>query len=294
MRALRIATASLILTLAVCLPSGCRVGEPGLEGQAPSADGTAIHYLVRGSGSPALVFVHGWSCDAGYWQAQMEAFAPANRVVAVDLAGHGDSGSRSGEYTMEAFGQDVAAVLARLEITDAVLIGHSMGGAVIVEAALAAPERVRGLIGIDNFQQVSFGLTPEQIAGFTAAMEGNFRGVVEPWVKAMFPAGADSALVAQVAADMASAPPAVAVSAMRNLLAWGTDRAPERLPLLKVPLMCINADKEPTDEAALRAVIPGYQVRYMPGRGHFPMQEDPQQFNRLLAETVAAITVGRR
>lgn len=287
MRTSRIAIA-LALALTVGLVASAGFGGTAGQGTTPSADGTPIHYLVRGEGSPTLVFVHGWSCDAGYWQAQMDAFAATHRVVAVDLAGHGTSGQRPGEYTMEAFGQDVAAVLTALEITDGVLIGHSMGGPVVVEAALAAPERVRGLIGIDNFQEVSFGLSPEQIAGFTAALEGNFRGVVEPWVKAMFPAGADSVLVAKVAADMGSAPPAVAVSAMRNLLAWGTDRAPERLPLLKVPLMCINADKEPTDEAGLRAVVPGYQVRYMPGRGHFLMQEDPDGFNLLLAETVAA------
>lgn len=294
MRATHIAAVLLILTPALCPPSGGRAAEPAAEGQVPSADGTLIHYVVRGSGSPTLVFVHGWSCDAGYWLAQMDAFAPAHRIVAVDLAGHGDSGARSGEYTMEAFGQDVAAVLARLDITDAVLIGHSMGGAVIVEAALTAPERVRGLIGIDNFQKVSFGLTDAQIAGFVAALEGDFRGTVVPWVTGMFPADADSALAGRVARDMASAPPAVAISAMRNLLTWGTVRAPERLPLLEVPLMCINSDRQPTDEAGLRTAVPRYQVRYVPGRGHFPMQEDPGEFNRLLAETVAAVTAERR
>ena len=59
---------------------------------AVSADGIAVRYEVRGRGAPALVFVHGWSCDRRYWNAQMDYFADRHQVVAVDLAGHGESG----------------------------------------------------------------------------------------------------------------------------------------------------------------------------------------------------------
>jgi pimeloyl-ACP methyl ester carboxylesterase len=259
-------------------------------GTVAAPDGTLIHFTDQGHGSPALVFIHGWSCDAGYWDAQVQHFAAAHRVVAIDLAGHGASGAERTAYTMEAFGGDVAAVLQKLDLKGALLIGHSMGGAVIVEAALAAPERVAGLIGIDNFQNIDLKFPPQAIEGFLAPFEADFTPGVAAWVLRMFPANADSALAAGIAADMASAPPKVGLSAMRELLAWYfSGRALERLALLKVPLMCVNADMQPTLVEPIKALVPGYQLRVLPGRGHFLMREDPAGFNKLLAETVGAL-----
>ena len=259
-------------------------------GTATAPDGVILHFTDQGHGSPALVFVHGWSCDATYWDAQVAHFAAKHRVVAIDLAGHGASGQERKAYTMEAFGADVATVLAQLDLKDAVLVGHSMGGAVIVEAALAAPDRVLGLVGVDNFQNVNLKLPPESIDVFVSTFEADFVPRVRAWVGHFFPAGADSALAAGIAADMASAPPAVGLSAMRELLHWYGNRTSERLPLLKVPLMCINADAQPTLVEPIKALVPGYQLRVMAGRGHFLMREDPEGFNRLLEETVAALT----
>jgi pimeloyl-ACP methyl ester carboxylesterase len=283
---MRIVIATLTWTAAALL---LLLAAPAPAGTVTSPDGVAIHYTDTGQGSPALVFVHGWSCDATYWDAQVAHFAAKHRVVAIDLAGHGDSGQDRKAYTMEAFGADVAAVLAQLDLKDAVLVGHSMGGAVIVEAALAAPDRVAGLVGVDNFQNVNLRLPPESIDVFLASFEADFTPRVRAWVSGFFPAGADSALAAGIAADMASAPPAVGLSAMRELLHWYGGRATERLPLLKAPLMCINADMQPTQVEPIKALVPGYQLRTMAGRGHFLMREDPAGFNKLLGETVGAL-----
>lgn len=282
---MRIVTASLARTAAALL----LLAAPALAGTATAPDGVALHYTDQGQGAPALVFVHGWSCDATYWDAQVAHFAAKHRVVAIDLAGHGASGQERKAYTMEAFGADVAAVLAHLDLKDTVLVGHSMGGAVIVEAALAAPDRVAGLVGVDNFQNVNLRLPPESVDVFLAPFEADFAPRVRAWAAGFFPVGADSALAAGIAADMASAPPAVGLSALRELLLWLGDRATARLALLKAPLMCINADLHPTQVEPIKALVPGYQLRVMAGRGHFVMREDPAGFNALLAETVAAM-----
>src|SRR5688572_6013186 len=71
-----------------------------------SFDGVPISYEVHGNGSPALVFVHGWSCDPTYWAAQVEPFAANYKVVTIDLAGHGESGTQRSDWTMESFGED--------------------------------------------------------------------------------------------------------------------------------------------------------------------------------------------
>ena len=71
----------------------------------PSKDGTPISYEIYGAGESTLVFVHGWSCDARYWRAQLPHFAENHRVVMLDLAGHGHSGTTRSQYTMRAFGR---------------------------------------------------------------------------------------------------------------------------------------------------------------------------------------------
>src|SRR5882762_1994438 len=95
---------------------------------AISPDGIRIAYEVHGEGTPALVFVHGWSCDRNYWKGQLEPFAEQFKVVAIDLAGHGESELGRKAWTIGAFGADVAAVVKALGLQHVILIGHSMGG----------------------------------------------------------------------------------------------------------------------------------------------------------------------
>jgi hypothetical protein len=75
-----------------------------------SKDGTPVSYEICGAGEPTLVFVHGWSCDAHYWRAQVPHLSKKCRVVILDLAGHGQSGMLRTKYTMAAFGENARAV----------------------------------------------------------------------------------------------------------------------------------------------------------------------------------------
>src|SRR5438128_7790136 len=122
-----------LLLLAVTLAGGSATR----DGTAHSTDGVPIHYTVSGAGEPALVFVHGWAIDGRYWDAQVPVFARTHRVVTLDLAGHGRSGRDRQDWTVAAFGQDVRAVVEALHLSKVVLIGHSMSGNVILEAARA-------------------------------------------------------------------------------------------------------------------------------------------------------------
>jgi len=121
------------------------MGAP-VDRSAVSADGIEISYRVEGAGEPALVFVHGWACDRSHWDAQVDAFSARTKVVTIDLAGHGRSGKNRASWTIPAFGADIAAVLDREDIRRAVLIGHSMGGSAIIEAARLRPDVVRPLL----------------------------------------------------------------------------------------------------------------------------------------------------
>ena len=116
---------------------------------ATSRDGNRIAYETRGAGSPALLFVHGWSCNRRYWDSQLTPFSAHARVVALDLAGHGESDATRQTWSIAAFGADVVAVVDDLDLDDAILVGHSMGADVILEAAANSRSRVRGLVWVD-------------------------------------------------------------------------------------------------------------------------------------------------
>ncbi|MFH0732882.1 MAG: alpha/beta hydrolase, partial [Candidatus Omnitrophota bacterium] len=142
---------------------------------ATSADGTVINYYEHGQEGPVLVFVHGWSCDASYWREQVEYFKHKYHMVLIDLAGHGRSGSGRENYTMEAFGQDVKAVVESIGAEKVVLIGHSMGALVIADAARFMPEKVIGLVAVDDLQNVEYPLGEEQFKEMTAPFKEDFK-----------------------------------------------------------------------------------------------------------------------
>jgi pimeloyl-ACP methyl ester carboxylesterase len=175
-----------------------------------SKDGTPISYEVYGSGEPTLVFVHGWSCDARYWREQVPYFSKNHRVVILDLAGHGHSGAKRSRYTMSAFGEDVRAVAEAAGSGSVILIGHSMGGIVIAEAARLMPNRVAGLIGIDTLQNIEYPMTRKELKKMMAPLKRNFRTGSRQFVSQTISPRTDPKLREWILSDMSAAPPAVA------------------------------------------------------------------------------------
>ena len=269
----------LVIPLLLLLLTGCSGGDT-----FTSPDGVPIAFDKTGDGDITLVLVHGWSCDRSYWQQQVEGLSDEFTIVTLDLAGHGDSGLQREDYTMQAFGRDVAAVVNGLNLQNVYLVGHSMGGSVIVEAAPFLEGRLKGLIGIDTLQEPRFAFEETQVDAFLHPMRENFPEAVDGFVRGMFPADADSAIVNRVAGDMASAPPEVALSAMRNMLL--NDLA-VTLRQLDLPIFCLNANMHPIDFEAWQFYRSGYTAVVMEGLGHFLFLEDPEGFNAQLKDLVA-------
>lgn len=270
----------LLITLAFTL--GCSPGD-----SAVSADGVPISFQVKGSGSPALVFIHGWCCDKSYWDAQVAHFSKKHKVVAIDLAGHGESGLGRKAWTMAAFGEDVMAVADKLGLDRMVLIGHSMGGAVILEAARRMPERVIGLVGADTFHEVETKWIQDQVDEWLASFRADFATATADLVRTMFTPASDSALVEKIATDMSAAPAEVGLGALEGLLDFRNNEITRALREVKIPVRCINSEMYPTDIEAGRRHASSFEVLLMPGVGHFVMIEDPKTFNRLLEEAVS-------
>jgi len=248
-----------------------------------SIDGVEISFEISGEGDVALVFVHGWSCDKSYWKNQVDLFSKNYKVITVDLAGHGQSGLEREDYKVEFFGEYVAAVVDYLKLNKVVLIGHSMGGAVILEAAKKLPGKVIGLIGVDTYQSFKDDWTSEQKEGFLKPIKENFVSATQGFVRSMFPQNADTVLVNKVAEDMSSAPPDVAISAMRNLFYYDPIPTLEKIDL---PVVSINCDMYPVSIEENKKYVKDYEVKFMKGVGHFLMMENRDEFNGLLLESI--------
>src|SRR4030095_2291871 len=252
-----------------------------------SPDSVRIAYEVHGDGMPALIFVHGWSCDRSYWKNQVGSFSKKFKVVTIDLGGHGESGLERKSWTMEAFGADVATVVKKLGIKRAILIGHSMGGDVIAEAARQLPGTVVGLIMVDTYKKLGPGRTPEQVQSFVSKMRTDFKDSTSALVKSMFVSGSDTSLVNWVAANMSSAPPVIALAALEHAFIYSR-RMPHTVEVLKLPVIALNSDNSPTDVESMQHY--GVRVMIMQGVGHFMMMEDPERFNRVLKTAIDKLT----
>ena len=253
----------------------------------PSRDGTPISYEVYGAGEPTLMFVHGWSCDARYWRAQLTYFSKNHRVVVLDLAGHGHSGMSRTKYTMSAFGEDVRAVAEAVGSPRVILIGHSMGGSVIAEAARLMPNRVIGLIGIDTLDNIEYPLTSEALNKMTAPLEKDFPVGSRQFIGQMILPQTDPLLREWILADVSAAPPGVALSAMNEMMAqYITGEAARVFEKIRIPVITVNGDLWPINYEANRRHMFSYQAIVLKGADHFLMMNRPEEFNCALEQAI--------
>ena len=273
----------LLIMLLFFILSGC-VRKTGQ--QVLSADNVAISYHVQGQGKPALVFVHGWCCDKRYWKFQVPYFAEQYKVVTIDLAGHGDSGLGREDYTIEAFGSDVVAVVKKLQLDEVVLVGHSLGGPVIIEAARKVPGRVLGCIGADTLHNIEKPYDVEENEKMISKLKQAFVGPMQNFVRSAFKADAYPEVVQWIVDNMSLVNSEVGISVIENI---GKYDLKEAVKDVQAPIVCINSDFWTTSVEANRKYAQNYKVKLMPGIGHFVMMEDPEKFNRLLAETITEL-----
>ncbi|MGK7930039.1 MAG: alpha/beta fold hydrolase [Microcystaceae cyanobacterium] len=102
--------------------------------------------------NPVLVFIHGWLLSHRYWQPLIEQLSPAYSCLSYDLRGFGQSQpitSDEDPYSLAAYAQDLKELLQQLDIEQAWVIGHSLGGSIALWGADSCEERVKGVIGVN-------------------------------------------------------------------------------------------------------------------------------------------------
>lgn len=285
--------------LAFCLlamgAAAASAGEaPGWPRTVLSEDGTPISYEVHGQGEPTLVLVHGWSCDARYWRAQVPHLSRRHRVVVLDLAGHGHSGLHRPRYTMRAFGEDVRAVVEAAGGRQVILIGHSMGGSVIAEAARLMPDRVLGLIGVDTLENVEYPVTRGEVDRMMGPIRENFVRGTRAFVEGMLYPETDPQLREWILSDISAAPPRVALSAMAEMMdQYVTGDAARIFEEIPLPVIVVKGDLWPANPDANRRHMASFDVLVVEGADHFLMMNRPEAFNRALVEAIDRIATKR-
>jgi len=255
-----------------------------------SKDGTPISYEIHGTGEPTLVFVHGWSCDGRYWRLQVPHFSKTHRVILLDLAGHGHSGMGRTHYRMSAFGEDVRAVTEAAGGQKAILIGHSMGGSVIAEAARLMPHRVLGLIGIDTLGNIEYPMTREEFEKMIAPLEKDFGTASRQFIGEMISPQTDPQLRDWILSDVSAAPPAVALSAMKEMMTqYVTGEAAKVFEGMRIPVVTVNGELWPINYEANRRHMLSFDAIVLKEADHFLMMNRPEEFNRALEKAIQMV-----
>lgn len=275
------------LTLFAALALSLATRAAGAEGalaKAPSRhvafEGMKVHYKSLGSGTRALVFVHGWTCNLGFWDAQAGAFA-GRRALFVDLPGHGASDKPDVAYTMELFARAVEAVMRDAGVEQAVLVGHSMGTPVVWEFYRLFPAKTLALVAVDGSLRPFF-QSPADSAKFVERYRGpGYRAVVSAAIDSMMAPTATPELKQRIRSEMLATPQHVLVSAALGM----TDPKAFAPDPIRVPLLAVYA-KSPfwtaEYEAYVRKLAPEADFQVMEGVGHFLMMDDPAGFNERL------------
>jgi pimeloyl-ACP methyl ester carboxylesterase len=247
--------------------------------------GLRLYYERDGSGSPELLFVHGWCCDRTAFQPQFDHFARTNSVTALDLRGCGLSDRPPDGYSIPDLADDLAGFCAEVGIDKPVVVGHSLGGMIGVELAARHPSVPGALVLVDPGPIDPLPATAQFFSDFAAELSGpSGEEVRRLYVQDM--GARDEHLAGWIADLMCAAPLATAVAVIRGINEWN---GVEALALCTVPTLLLRAGlHEHTDVLRLRAIKPDLEVGITVGAGHFHHLEVPDQVNAMIERFLIA------
>ena len=259
-----------------------------------------IHHVVTGNGLPPIVFVHGFACAHSDWDAQVAHLSPRHQTIAVDLRGHGASPGEAADCSIERYGADVAEVMRALALPPAVLVGHSMGCRVVIEAALQAPAQTAGLILVDGSQ---FAAAMEPVLMQRFASPDGYETITNALFNDMFTARSNPAVVATVVKRALGLPRPVGVKMLTDLLRYDVGRLTVSLACVRLPVMALqttfsNEKRERTTMRKgqttpylemLRATVPSVRVEIIEDTGHFPQLDESAQTNALIDSFLSSL-----
>jgi pimeloyl-ACP methyl ester carboxylesterase len=237
-------------------------------------DGATLAYTRTGSGTPTLLFVHGWHARATVWDEFVAAFADTWSTLAVDLRGFGDSRDAHGPFTFERASDDLAEVLDAQGIDRVVVVGHSMGGTIAQRFAADHPERVHALVLIAPVPSTGLPLSDGAKAFFRST--AGDRDALQRFLDALAFGGAfDAATNDRLLAYAAAGSPAAARASFES---WAHADFEGDARTIAAPTLVVSpSDDRPLTPAFLRErvadVLPNARMIVIAETGHYPQLE---------------------
>jgi pimeloyl-ACP methyl ester carboxylesterase len=248
-----------------------------------TTDQGIVHYEVYGRGRP-VILLHGWLGSWGLWQETMSFLGQHYRTYALDFWGFGESGKKRETYAVQDFVSLVGQFMEQLGIVRAPLVGHSMGGTVSLSVAIRYPERVSKVVVVGS-PIVGSSLAPLlKLAGYrmNAFLLFNMMGPFRMFMKYHYSKAicSDPRFPDMMDRDLSKTTLASFLLSIASLRR--TDLRP-MLNQIKVPAMGIYGDKDKVVSALqwqpMKEGIPHAQIVRFENAGHFPMLEEPKNFN---------------
>ncbi|MBN2818363.1 MAG: alpha/beta hydrolase [Bacteroidales bacterium] len=252
-----------------------------------------INYFQQGQSDTTLLFLHGWCINARYWEKQVGYFSENYSVYAIDLPGFGKSKAKRTNWTIEEYAKDVTAFIDAVNLKNVVIIGHSMAGEIMLEAALTNNPKIIGLIGVDNFKIIDVAFTPEQMkqmTDFFPLLEKDFKNSAPAYADMMlFHPTTSKEVKDRVKTDFAKSDSLIGYKTILTQMQYAYNDA-QRLEQLNYKLYLINSDGFPTNETGLKNHCKSsFQVETISATGHYPMIEKPTEFNLILEKVLTGM-----
>jgi len=250
-----------------------------------------------GSGGPPLVFVHGLACDGSDWAAQVAAFATKTTVIVCELPGHGSSAATPAECTIRAYGGALARGLIDQALGPAILVGHSMGCRVVLEACRDEPAVASGLVLIDG-SRIGKGDPAAAERTMAAELTGDgYAPFMRSFFGAMFVPSGDPAMIQAIYQRGISLPAPIGRALIANFVGWDAGEVEAALDCVTVPVLAIQATTMDTARERVslqpgqsspwldlvRTHVPQAEIVTLLAAGHFPQIERSDEITAMIA-----------
>lgn len=247
----------------------------------PFADhgGVRLAYEDRGGvGGNPLVFVHGAMSNRTTFAHQLDHFE-GRRRVAFDLRGHGGSEVTENGYAITDLAADLAAVCDQVGLTQPVVIGHSLGGAVALQYAAEYPSEVSGVVILDSpmVMPPDFAEAVEQLA--RAARSPMYDQAINGFMGQFAGFEDRPRMRQQVLSDVASTPREVVAACLESTAEFDSEAPASRC---RVPALYVSSGPWFTDVERFRALCPHLMTAQTLGSGHYHQLEVPDQVNAII------------
>jgi 3-oxoadipate enol-lactonase len=258
-----------------------------------TVNGIETYYEIHGKeGTPWLAFSHSLACSARMWDGQIAAFKDRYRILAYDTRGHGQSAAPKGAYTLEQMADDLRALLKHLKIEKTHYCGLSMGGMIGQTFAIKYPGVFSSLILCDTTSRYPVAAAPMWQERIRIAESQGMKPLVQPTLERWFTEAFRKSRpdeVAKVAAQIEKTP-VPGYAGCCHAIPKIDETA--RLKEIKCPALVICGENDPgTPPAMAREIhenLPGSKLVLIPQAAHLSNIEQPEAFNRALADFLSA------